>query len=90
MPPAFALLVAPVTAIALRWPAWRRLPAVGTLTAVGLVGGYYVARQVVSQPAAGFGWTSAFEWAHDVALLAVVLLAADALVAAIRARRGVH
>jgi arabinofuranan 3-O-arabinosyltransferase len=90
LPPWTALVVGPATTVALAVPRLRRLPAIGALSCLALVGLSYVARQVVSQPAAGFGWPSAFERAHVPALLAVVLVAADALVAAIRERAGVH
>jgi hypothetical protein len=90
LPPAYALLTLPATVVALRRPALRRIPAIGAVTCFGLVAAYYVVRLVVSAPAAGFGWTSAFERAHPIALLGVVLIAADALVAALRRRRSVH
>jgi arabinofuranan 3-O-arabinosyltransferase len=90
LPPWTALVVGPVTALALTVPRLRRLPAIGALTCLALVGAFYVARQVISEPAPGFGWPSAFERAHVPALLAVVLVASDALVAAIRERAGVH
>ena len=90
MPPWYALLTAPVTLLAARVPALRRVTAIGAITSFGLVAAFYVARQVVSAPAPGFGWPSAFERAHDLALLGVVLVAADALVAAIRPRQAVH
>ena len=90
MPPWYALLTVPLTFVAARWPGLRRLPAIGAVTSLALVGAFYVVRQVVSRPAAGFGWPSAFERAHDLALLAIVLVAADALLAALRPADAVH
>ena len=86
MPPWYALVTVPLTLAAARWPAARRLPAICAIASMALVGGFYVARQVISSPAPGFGWPGAFERAHDLALLAIVLVAADALVAALRPR----
>lgn len=92
--PAAAVAVAAAVALAVHplygagvlaaWWCWRRSAAAGR--GVGLlgpalaltVGGYVVARQVVSRPVAGFGWPLAFDAAHRPALaaLAVVVLVA--------------
>ena len=92
--PALALCVAlgvvlhPVygAAMAVGWWWWRRsgpragraIGALGPALAVA-VGGYVVARQVVSRPVAGFGWPLALDAAHRPALAAVALVALHTL-----------
>ena len=62
-------------------PAALALLAVAGVVVVGL---FSVARQVRSAPAPGFGWVTAYEAMHAVALVAVLFVVADAVVERLR------
>jgi hypothetical protein len=86
--PAYGAAAGVATVVAARWPARRHLLTVSAVSAVALTGAFAVVRQVVSAPLPGFGWATRFESVHRVALLAVLLVAADALVTCQHLRRG--
>ena len=52
-----------------------------------LAGVFTVVRVVHSRPAPAFGWVTAFEPAHRLAFVAVLLAVADAVVEGARSRR---
>lgn len=84
--PAAAAVVAPLVALSLRWRHGRAVLATVGLGAIVAVAVAYVGRQIVTEPAEGFGWVTRFEPTHRIALLAVVLVAADALAEVVRDR----
>jgi arabinofuranan 3-O-arabinosyltransferase len=84
--PPYGAVVGVIAAVSARWPRARFLLTLGAVGCVVLTGAMYVVRQVVTEPQEGFGWVTRFEFTHRVALLAVVLLAADAVVEAVRGR----
>ncbi len=87
--PVWALPIGTATAVSARWPRWRPLLTLGAVSGVVLVGLFYVARVVHSEPAAGFGWVSAFERVHRLAFASLLLVVADSAVEAVRSRRTV-
>ena len=70
------LAVLPLVAILLALRA-RRVEYLGALSValLALIGAGYLGRIVLQRPAPGFGWVSAFEFAHRPALFAAILLA---------------
>ena len=87
--PLWAIPIAAATAVSARWIRGRVVLTVGAVGGAVLAGLFTLARVVISHPAPGFGWVTRFEPAHQLALVAVVLLAADALVEGLRpVRRG--
>jgi hypothetical protein len=73
--PLYAPLVAFAVWVAIRT---RRAEVLGAVSCVivALTAGGYLARIVLHSPEPGFGWVSAFEWAHRPSLTAALLLAA--------------
>jgi len=68
-------------------PRRRWLLAVGAPAALAIAGAYVVVQQSRHLYPAVFEWPTFFDDVHTLAWLAVVLLAADALVEFLRARR---
>ncbi len=76
--PSYGLAAAVLVFVAGRWSKARLIGNVGGVVAFGAVAAYYVLRQLKDRPGAGFGWVHVFERVNRLALLAVVLVAADA------------
>jgi arabinofuranan 3-O-arabinosyltransferase len=87
----FHPLAAPVVGAAIvvsaRWRRGRVLLTGGAVGGLALAGVFTVARVVHSRPAPGFGWVTAFEPAHRLAFVAVLLAVADIVVEGARSRR---
>jgi arabinofuranan 3-O-arabinosyltransferase len=82
--PSWAVVVGLLAASALRWPRARVALFVGSVGSLALAAVRYVVRQVAEEPQEGFGWVTRFAFGHGLALLAVVLLAADGIVGWLR------
>ena len=80
--PVAGVLIAAATFAACRWRRARRVFMLVPAALAAIVGLFYALRQVRSRPVAGFGWVSAFEPAHRLALCAVVALLVTALIEA--------
>jgi hypothetical protein len=84
--PIWALPVGVAMGVAAHWAPGRVLLTGGAIAGLSVAGLFYVARIVHSHPEPGFGWVSAFEPVHRLALVAVLLAVADAAVAGLRSR----
>jgi hypothetical protein len=84
--PWIGLVVGGATLAALWRPPLRWLLSVGAPAALAAAGGYVVIQQARHHYPPVFEWPTFFDAVHVVALLAVVLLAADAVVDFVRAR----
>jgi hypothetical protein len=81
------LVVGAVTLAVLLRPPLRWLLTVGAPAALAAAGAYVVVQQTRHLYPAVFEWPTFFDAVHVVALLAVLLLAADAVVELVRSRR---
>jgi hypothetical protein len=71
--PVYGLFAAGAVVVTIRLARAELLGVIATAV-LGLVGAGYVARILITRPTPGFGWVSAFEWAHRPALFATILL----------------
>ena len=85
--PWLGLVVAGATLAVLLRPPLRWLLTVGAPAALAVAGGYVVIEQARHRYPAIFEWPTFFDAVHAVALLAVLLLAVDAVVEFVRSRR---
>jgi hypothetical protein len=86
--PVWSLPLAAAALLSARWPRGRAVLTVGAIGGVVAVGVGYVARQILSHPEPGFGWVTRFEFAHRLALAAVLLVVVDVVVERLRPTSG--